>query len=60
LTLGYPSDHVYAIVRTSSRVTHVVHEGVLVPAGTRLVAPGLKHFPNSWWGLLSHRLNCGH
>ena len=37
LIFGCPADHLYAIVRTSPRATHVVHAGDLVPAGTRLV-----------------------
>jgi len=34
--------HVYAIVRTSPRETHVVRAGDLVPAGTMLVTPDLR------------------
>ena len=34
-------DHVYAIVRTGPRATHVVRVGDLVPAGTMLVTHGL-------------------
>jgi len=35
--------HVYAIVRTSPRATHVVRVGDLVPAGTMLVTPVLDN-----------------
>jgi len=35
------TDHVYAIVRTSPRATHVVRAGDLAPAGTMLVTPAL-------------------
>jgi len=35
------TDHVYAIVRTSLQVTHMVRAGDLVPAGTVLVTPAL-------------------
>jgi len=35
LTFGCLTDHAYAIVRTRPRATHVV------PAGTRLVTPGI-------------------
>jgi len=38
------SDHVYVIVRTDPRTTHVVCAGDLVPAGTRLVTPVLELF----------------
>ena len=38
-TFGCPTDHGYAIVRASTRATHVVHAGDLVPEGTRLVTP---------------------
>jgi len=36
-------EHVYAIVRTSPRETHVVHAGDLVPVGTMLVTPAVEH-----------------
>jgi len=42
LTFGCSTDHVYAIVSTSPRTTHVIHAGDLVPAGTVLVTPDLK------------------
>ena len=35
------TDHVYAIVKTSLRVTHMLRVGGLVPAGTMLVTPAL-------------------
>jgi len=38
---GSPTDHVYAIVRTRPRATHVVRAGDLAPAGTMLVTPVL-------------------
>jgi len=37
------TDHVYAIVRTGPRATHVVRVGDLVPAGTMLVTPVIEH-----------------
>jgi len=37
-----PTDHVYALVRTSPWATHVFHAGDLVLAGTRLVTPDLQ------------------
>jgi len=35
-------EHVYAIVRTSPLMTHMVRAGDLVPAGTMLATPGLE------------------
>jgi len=37
-------DHVYVIVRTDPRTTHLVRSGDLVPAGTMLVTPVLEFF----------------
>jgi len=37
------TDHVYAIVTSSPRATHVVRTGDLAPAGTMLVTPVLKY-----------------
>ena len=37
--------HVYAIVRTSPRATHVVRAGDLVPAGTMMVTLALDSVP---------------
>jgi len=36
-------EHVYAIVRTGPRATHVLRAGDLVPAGTMLVMPDIDH-----------------
>jgi len=35
------TNHIYAVVRTNPRSTHVVHAGDLVPAGTMLVTPDI-------------------